>query len=152
MTCPIHRILPALATVRMRGSPVQLSNLVVHPSPPRSMLEHTTPKMVRRTLKHAQSVCILRSDGPGLVSIEDNRTNQCTIYLSFHAGSKSSGSQQLVNPIVRTITEVLDRSNDRPEIAEHLYYRRLLSRRQLIRKCFPDDLSHFQAGTSSSSH
>ena len=73
---------------------VQLSKLVVHPSPPRSMLEHTAkdgPKDA--SLKHAQSVCILRSDVPGLVSIEDHRANQCAIYLTFLAGLKSSGSQ-----------------------------------------------------------
>ena len=47
----------------------QLSKLVVHPSPPNSMLEHTAKDGPNdASLKHAQSVCILRSDGPGLVS------------------------------------------------------------------------------------
>ena len=47
------------------------------------------------SLKHAQSVCILISISQTLLSIEDHRANQCAIYLTFRAGSKSSGSQQL---------------------------------------------------------
>ena len=77
---------------------VQLSKLV-HPSPPRSMLEHTVKDDSKdASPKHAQSVCILRSDGPGFVSVEDHRANQCAIYLTFCAGSKSSESQQSISP------------------------------------------------------
>ena len=119
MICPSHRI----------------SKLVVHPSPPRSMLEHTAKDGPEdASLKHAQSVCILRS--------------------------KSSGSQQSVKLIICTIplhnaspdfaADVVVRSNDRPEIAKLLSPPRDC-RRQLIH-CFPDCLSHRQAGTSSSSH
>ena len=42
---------------------VQLSKLVVHPSPPRSMLEHTAKDGPEdASLKHVQNVCILRSE------------------------------------------------------------------------------------------
>ena len=77
----------------------QLSKLVDHPSPPRSMLEHTAkdgPEDV--SLKHAQSVSILRSNGPRLMSIENQRANQCAIYLTFRTSSKSSRSQQSLSP------------------------------------------------------
>ena len=61
------------------------------------MLEHTAKDGPEDTsLKHAQSVCILRSDVLELVSVEDHRENQCAIYLIFRAGLKSSGSQQSV--------------------------------------------------------
>ena len=108
---------------------VQLSKLVVHPSPPNSMLQHTAKDGPEdASLKHAQSVCILRSDGAGLVSAEDHRANKCAIYLTFLAGSKSSGSQQSVKPIVCLIplpnaspdfaADVVGRNNYRSEIAE----------------------------------
>ena len=55
---------------------VQFSKLVVHPSPPRSMLEHTAKDGPEdASLKHAQSVTILCSDGPGLVFIQDQCIN-----------------------------------------------------------------------------
>ena len=77
---------------------VQLSKLEVHPSPPRPMLEHTAKDGPEdASLKHAQSVCILCSDGPGFVSVEDYRANQCAIYLTFRAGSKSTGSKSAVD-------------------------------------------------------
>ena len=96
------------------------------------MLEHTANDGPEdASLKHAQSVCILRSGGPGFMSIEDHRANQCTLYLTFRAGLKSSGSQQSVKPIVCTIpqdnappdfaADVVVRSSDRPEIAKLLY-------------------------------
>ena len=133
MTCPSHRILPAFATVRMLGSPYLSSKLVVDLSPLRSMLEHTAKDGPEdASLKHSQSVCILRSNGPGLVSVEDHRANQCAIYLTFRGGSRSSGSQQTVKPVVCTIplhnaspefaADVDVGSNDRPEIAKLLYY------------------------------
>ena len=85
------------------------------------------------SLKPAQSVCILRSDGPGLVSVEDLRA----IYLTFRAGSKTSGYQKSVKSIVCTIilnnaspdftADVVVRSNDRPEIAELLYYLEIIA-------------------------
>ena len=77
------------------------------------------------SLKHTQSVRIIRSDGPRLVSIEDHRANQCAIYLTFRAGLKSSGSQQSVKPIVCPIplnTALLMSLSDRPEVAKLLYY------------------------------
>uniref|UniRef100_A0A0E3W284 Uncharacterized protein n=1 Tax=Anopheles gambiae TaxID=7165 RepID=A0A0E3W284_ANOGA len=74
---------------------VQFSNLVVHPCPPRSMLEHTAKDGPEdMSLKYAQSVCILCSDSSGLVSVEDHRAIQSVIYLTFRAGLKSSGTQQ----------------------------------------------------------
>ena len=67
-----------------------------------------------------------------LVSVEDHRANQGAIYLTFRAGSQSSGSQQSVKSIVYTIplhnaspdfaADVIVRSNNRPEIAKLLYY------------------------------
>ena len=116
----------------MLGSPYS-RKLVVHPSPPRFILEHTVKDGPEdASLEHAQSVCILRSDGPGFVSIEDHRANQCTIYLTFRVGLKSYGSQQSMKPIVCTIplhnaspdfaADVVVRSNDRPEIAKLLYH------------------------------
>ncbi|XP_041773829.1 uncharacterized protein LOC121593902 isoform X2 [Anopheles merus] len=47
------------------------------------MLEHTAkdgPEDV--PLKHAQSVCILSSDGPGLVSVKNHQENVSVIYQS----------------------------------------------------------------------
>ena len=76
----------------------------VHPSPPRSILEHTAKDGPDdASLKHAQSVYILRSDGKRLVSIEDHRANPCAIYRTFRAVSKSAGSQQSMKPIACTI-------------------------------------------------
>ena len=66
------------------------------------------------------------------MSIEGHWANQCAIYLTFRADSKSSGCQQSVKPIVCKIplhsaspdfvADVIVRGNDRPEIAELLYY------------------------------
>ena len=104
------------------------------PSPPRSMLEHTAKDGPEdaSSLKHAQSVYILCSDGPGLVSIEDHRTDQCAIYLTFRAGFKSSRFQQSEKSIIFPdslyksspdfAADVVVRSNSRPEIAELLYF------------------------------
>ena len=97
------------------------------------MLEHTAKDGPEdASLKHAQSVCILRSDGPGFVSLEDHPANQCAIDLTFRAGSKSYGSQQSVKPIICTIplhnaspdfaADVVVRSNDCLEIAKLLYH------------------------------
>ena len=106
------------------------------------MLEHTAKDGPDdASLKHVQSICILRSNSPRLVSIEEHRMNQCAIYLRFRAGSKSFGCQQSVKPIVCTIllhnaspdfaADVVVRSNDRPKIAE-LFYHFQGSRHQLI--------------------
>ena len=100
------------------------------------MLEHTAKDGPEGTsLK--QSVCIVRSNGPRLVSIEDHRANQCATYLTFRAGFKSSGTQQSVKPIVCTIplhnaspdftADVVVRSNDRHEITELLYYLKIFA-------------------------
>ena len=87
------------------------------------MLEHTAKDGPEdASLKHAQSDCILRSDSPGLVSIEDHRANQCAIYLT-------PGSQQSVKPVICTIPLhnaspdfAADGVVDRPEIAKLLYH------------------------------
>ena len=108
ITCPSHHILSAFVTGRMYGSPYssETSWIILLFETPCSK---TSPKMVQRMRRpeclhqHAQSVCIPRSNGLGLVSVEDHRTNQCAIYLTFRVGSKFSGSQQSVKPIVCTI-------------------------------------------------
>ena len=61
ITYPSPRILPAFATVRMLA--VQLSKLVINPSPLNAMPKHIAKDGVAQdaSLKHAQSVCILHS-------------------------------------------------------------------------------------------
>ena len=83
VTCPSQSILPAFPTVRMPGLiALQLSKLVVHPSPPSSMLEHTAKDNPQNaSLNHAQR--ILHSDGLKLMSLEDHRANICHISLTF---------------------------------------------------------------------
>ena len=129
------------------------------------MLEYTAKDGPEdASLKHAQSVCILRSSDPRLRSIEDHQTNQWVIYLTFCADLKSSGSQQSMKPIVCTIpmhntspdfaADVVVRSNDRPTIAEAVKEPRYC-RCQLMHY-LPFGTYHRpslrQAGTSSSSH
>ena len=63
------------------------------------MLEHSKDGPKDASFKHAQSVCILRSDSPEYVSVEDHRANQCAIYHTFRVVWKSSGSQQSVKSI-----------------------------------------------------
>ena len=99
--------------------------------------------------------------------MEDHRANQCAIYLTFRVGSKSSGSQQSVKPIVCLIplnnaypdfaADVVVRSNDRPEIAKLLYYFKIVAvnlytASLMLVNLYTASLSLQQAGTSSLLH
>ena len=118
VTCPNHRILPTFTTVWMLGS-APSSNTPVKDGPEDA------------SLKHAQSVCILRSSktsvrrGPSGESMCDVSYISCRLEVFWI-------SQQSVKSMVCTIPlhnaspdfagDVVMRSNDCPEIADLLYH------------------------------
>ena len=116
---------PSLCHRQDARSAIQFSKLVVHPSPPRSMLEHTVqtrPDRLHPPLGWPRTLVRRGPAGESMCDIPDISC-ELDVFWTSAVGEK---------PIVCTIplhnaspdfaADVVVRSNDRPEIAELLYY------------------------------
>ena len=117
---------------------VQLSKLVVHPSPPRSMLEHTTqrwsgghvaqtrPERLHPLLEWSR---IRVRRGPPGGSMCDISHISCGLEVFW------------ISAVGKAHSDVVVRSNDRPEIAKLLYHLEI--------HCFPDRLRRIDSQPNS---